>query len=69
MATDVERLIAVMEVNARKYERDMARATQVTDTKLREIERKFTDPVPGIDGPGQPAPTAAGSPATTEPVR
>jgi tape measure domain-containing protein len=43
MATDVERLIAVMEVNARKYERDMARATQVTDTKLREIERNFTD--------------------------
>lgn len=43
MSTDVERLVAVMEVNARKYERDMARATQVTDTKLREIERKFTD--------------------------
>jgi len=35
------------------------------DPKVERIERKFNDPVPGIDGPGP----AAGSPASTEPVR
>jgi tape measure domain-containing protein len=43
MATDVERLVAVMEVNARKYERDMARLTAQTDRQTRDIERRFRD--------------------------
>ncbi len=43
MATDVERLVAVMEVNARKYERDMARVTALTERSTRDIERRFKD--------------------------
>jgi tape measure domain-containing protein len=43
MATEVERLVAVMEVNARKYERDMARIAQQTDRQTKAIERRFND--------------------------
>lgn len=43
MSTDVERLVAVMEVSARRYERDMARLTAQTDRQTRDIERRFRE--------------------------
>lgn len=41
MATDVERLIARLEVSAAKYERDMARAAQRTAAETKRIETSF----------------------------
>jgi tape measure domain-containing protein len=43
MATDVETLLARIEVQTSKFERDMARARQQTDRQTSAIERRFTE--------------------------
>jgi tape measure domain-containing protein len=40
MPTDVERLVVSLEANIRRFEREMARSRQTTDTAMRGVERR-----------------------------
>lgn len=40
MATDLERLVVSLEANIKKFEREMARSRQSTDTAMRGVERR-----------------------------
>lgn len=41
MATELERLVVSLEASITKYEKAMARATQVSDKRAREVERRW----------------------------
>lgn len=43
MATDIERLVAVMEVNARKFERDMAKARRTVDDAMSDMDKRMRE--------------------------
>jgi tape measure domain-containing protein len=40
MATDLERLVVSLEANIKKFEKEMARSRQATDTAMRGVERR-----------------------------
>lgn len=48
MATDLERLVVSLEANVKKYETELKRSRQTTDTELDGIEKKFTSTQKGV---------------------
>lgn len=48
MATDLERLVVSLEANVKKYETELKRSRQTTDTELDGIEKKFTKTQKGV---------------------
>lgn len=50
MATDMERLTVVLEANIKKYEKEMARTRQVTDSAMKSVERSASASMRRLDG-------------------